>query len=296
MSKSHIKYISSLLIFGTNGVVASFIPLGSAQIVWSRTIFGSLMLALIFVITRTKPSFLVMRSQYKRLLISGVSMGLSWVFLFEAYRRAGVGIGTLAYYCGPVIVMALSPLIFRERLTITKLIGIAAVIAGMICVNFADVRSGGVSLGLIYGLASAALYAVMIISNKKAEGLSGLELTLVQLVVACVVVAPYALFTRSVGVSLGVTGAAAIIFLGVVNSGLACYLYFSSLHELPAQTVAICSYIDPASALIFSAVLLGERMTSVQFLGAALILGGAAFGELYGRRDKSLEKTENALS
>lgn len=75
-----------------------------------------------------------------------------------------------------------------------------------------------------------------------------------------------------------------MIFLGVVNSGLACYLYFSSMNRLPAQSVAICSYLDPLSALLFSAVFLGERLRLLQLLGAALILGGAAFAELLGAR------------
>lgn len=45
-------------------------------------------------------------------------MGISWLFLFEAYRRIGVSIASLGYYCGPVIVMALTPVMFHEKLTL----------------------------------------------------------------------------------------------------------------------------------------------------------------------------------
>ncbi|MEG2214875.1 MAG: DMT family transporter [Oscillospiraceae bacterium] len=281
MKKPYVKYIAAMLIFGTNGVVASHIALGSAEIVWSRTILGSLFLGGVLLFSRAKPNLAAMRLQWKRILVSGASMGLSWVFLFEAYRRSGVSASTLVYYCGPVAVMALSPLLFHERLTAGKLVGVAAVAVGMVFVNGAGLRAEGVSPGLLYALGSAALYAVLIVTNKRIDGLSGVELTLLQLFISCVVVAPYALLTHTPGASLGLEGVSAIIFLGVVNSGLACYLYFSSIHELPVQTVAICSYIDPASALIFSALLLGERLTPVQLCGAALIIGGAAFGELY---------------
>ena len=68
--------------------------------------------------------------------------------------------------------------------------------------------------------------------------------------------------------------------IGLVNTGLAYLLYFSGLQKLPAQSVALISYIDPVSALIFSAVLLGETMTPIQILGAVLIIGGAMIGEL----------------
>ncbi|MDR3599108.1 MAG: EamA family transporter [Desulfosporosinus sp.] len=46
------------------------------------------------------------------------------------------------------------------------------------------------------------------------------------------------------------------------------------------QTVAICGYLEPLSALLFSTALLGEKLSFIQIVGAVLILGGAAFGEL----------------
>jgi drug/metabolite transporter (DMT)-like permease len=73
----------------------------------------------------------------------------------------------------------------------------------------------------------------------------------------------------------------AILILGVVNTGIGCYFYFSSIGRLPVQTVAICGYLEPLSALIFSAAVLAERLSLVQIAGAAMILGGAAFGEWF---------------
>ena len=71
----------------------------------------------------------------------------------------------------------------------------------------------------------------------------------------------------------------AVAVLGIVNTGLACYLYFSSIQVLPAQSVSICGYLDPLSALFFSALFLKERLTVAQLVGALLILGGAAVAE-----------------
>ena len=75
-----------------------------------------------------------------------------------------------------------------------------------------------------------------------------------------------------------------IAVIGLVNTGLAYLLYFSALQKLPAQSVALISYVDPVSALVFSALFLHEAMTPVQILGAVLIIGGAVFGELKGRK------------
>jgi drug/metabolite transporter (DMT)-like permease len=71
-----------------------------------------------------------------------------------------------------------------------------------------------------------------------------------------------------------------IAIIGIVNTGLAYFLYFSGLKKLSGQSVALISYIDPVSALVFSALLLHEVMTPVQVIGAVLIIGGAMFGEM----------------
>ena len=67
--------------------------------------------------------------------ISRCAMGTSWMFLYEAYFRIGVGIASLLYYCGPVIVMVLSPLVFGEKLTGYKIAGFLSVLIGVVMLN-----------------------------------------------------------------------------------------------------------------------------------------------------------------
>ncbi|KAF1083992.1 O-acetylserine/cysteine export protein [Sporotomaculum syntrophicum] len=288
MTKAYLKYILSLLIFGSNGIVASYILLSSAEIVLSRTVIGSLFLGLVFIIGRKRPDIKQIKKQWFYLLGSGISLGLSWVFVYEAYRLIGVSTATLAYYCGPVIVIAVAPFIFQEKMTAGKMTGICLVALGMVLVNGDDFLTEGISWGLMCGIMAAVLYATMLIANKKVEKLTGLEITLVSLVTASAVVAPYTLLLHQGinGVSLAGLNLLPILIIGVVNTGIACYLYFSAIHQLPAQSVAMCSYIEPLSALVFSAVMLHEHLTMVQFSGALFILGGAAFSELYQLRKK----------
>ncbi len=52
------------------------------------------------------------------------------------------------------------------------------------------------------------------------------------------------------------------------------------MQKLPGQSVALISYLDPVSALLFSALLLHEVMTPVQSVGTVPIIGGAMFGEI----------------
>ncbi len=49
---------------------------------------------------------------------------------------------------------------------------------------------------------------------------------------------------------------------------------------LSIQTVSICGYLEPLSAVVFSVLLFGGVMLPVQIFGAVFILGGAVFGEM----------------
>ena len=208
-------------------------------------------------------------------------MGASWMFLFEAYAQIGVSIATLAYYCGPVIVMILSPIIFKEKMTAVKLLGFLAVVLGMFYVNGQSLLQGNVSWGLVFGILSAFTYAFMVIFNKKATSITGLENPMWQLITSFITVAVFLSLKQGFSVHITSGNLIPILLLGIVNTGIGCYLYFSSIGDLPVQTVAICGYLEPLSALFFSAAFLGESLNFVQIVGAVLILGGAAFGELF---------------
>ena len=286
MKKDYIKYILDLLLFGSNGVVASYIDLSSYEIVFFRTLIGGLFLAVVFLLSRGQFRALRDRKSFCYLVLSGAAMGANWMFLYEGYRQIGVGLATLASYFGPVIVMALSPLVFREKLVVTKVDGILAAFCGMVLVDWNALADSGLSWGLVCGFMAAVMYAVMILCNKKARGITGLENTLWQLAAALVVVTVFMALREGGNLLPSVPGDSIlpILLLGVVNTGVGCYLYFSGVGKLPAQSVAICGYLEPLSTLVFSALCLQERLTPIQAVGAALILGGAAFGECWGHR------------
>ena len=286
-SKSLIFFVASMVIFGTNGLIVANISLGSAEIVLMRTFLGSLFLLAIVLVKRSF-SFADLKADLIPATIGGAALGLNWVLLFSAYRSAGVGLSTLTYYCGPIIVLALSPVLFKEKLTWNKLLAIAAVAVGMFCIT-GDIEPGSdVQTGILFGGGAALLYASLIVANKRVKRLSGLNCAMYELIVAFFVVLIYLLASN---VKLPVIPAAEdivwVLAIGLVNTGLAYYLYFSSLQKLPGQTVALVCYIDPLTALLVSGAFLGEKLLGVQIAGAVLILGGACLGEL------KFKKTEN---
>lgn len=284
------KYLLSLALFGSNGIVASLIDLPSLFIVLARVALGAALLCGIVLLSKSARANLKAPKHPRQALylaISGAALGVAWLFLFEAYRYVGVGVASLLFYCGPVIVMALSPVIFRTRLTAQKVAGFVAVLLGAFLVVGNGLGAGIRPMGIFLGAMSAVAYAVMVIFSKKVSDIDGVECSAIQLLGSFAAVAVYMAATALAGTITLPTAAMlahlnvpAALCIGLVNTGLGCYLYFSSMGKLPVTRVAVCGYLEPLSAVVLSALLLGEAMTPANVVGACLILGGAIYSEM----------------
>ncbi len=279
MKKDYLKYFAGLLLFGTNGVVASFISLSSYEIVLLRSLFGCILLILLFFVTGHRLTALHFRKDLCSIALSGIAMAADWLLLFEAYAEIGVSLSVLINYTGPAIVVALSPLLFKERITGRKLTALFAVLCGAVLISGQAVEDGIRVRGLVCAVLSAFSYAAMVISSKMAKDVEGMENSTLQLFFTFVTVAIFVLCRRDFHMEIRAGDWLPILWLGLINTGLGCYFYLSSIGRLPAQTVSICGYIEPMSSVLLSAVFLGESLHPLQICGALLIIAGAVCGE-----------------
>ena len=117
--------------------------------------------------------------------------------------------------------------------------------------------------------------------NKKTPGVDQYQRTTILLLSAGIVMLPYLLLTGGYRIEGANVRAVLLLFvLGIVHTGIAYAMYFGSMEGLKMQTIAVFSYIDPVSALLFSALLLKEPLTFPALIGAVLIIGSAIFSEL----------------
>lgn len=279
------KMILSMLIFGTIGIFVRMIPLPSSVIALARAVIGTAVIAAVLLAGRTPLHRDAIRQNLKFLLPAGAALGFNWILLFEAYRYTTVAVATLCYYMAPVFVILLSPLVLREALSKKKLLCVAAALAGTALISGASV-GGGELRGVILGLCAALFYCAIVLLNRGVRGLPALETTFCQLAVSALVMLPYVLLTQK-GAALDFSGKALlpVLLLGVVHTGLAYLLFFGAAAKLPAQTTALLSYIDPVTAILLSAWLLGQPMSAVQICGAFLILGSTLAGELLDKKE-----------
>ena len=285
-----LAFLSAILIYGTLGVFVRYAGQPSALVALARSSIGTLFLLLLLAVKRQKIDFPAIRRNWRPLLIAGVLLGLNWVTLFEAYRYTTVAVATLCTYLNPIIIVFGAAILMHEQLTARKLLCIAVALIGMVFVSgVADsgLPDAGEAKGILLGLLTAVLYGCIVLSNKQLRDISAYDRTLVQLFITTLVLIPYCILHGDF-VGRQITGGqlALLLILGVVHTGFAYSLYFGSMAYLPAQTLAILSYLDPVTAVLLSALVLHEPLSGFEILGAVCILGAAVVSELPSRVKK----------
>lgn len=281
-----LRNITAMLIFGTIGLFVKNIELYSSEIALTRGFIGGVTLILATIFLKKKISFEAIKNNLYLLIFSGLAVGLNWIFLFQGYKYTSISNATLSYYFAPVFVTILAPFILKEKLTLSKFLCVLMALVGMFCIVGVDGINGGSDLiGIAYGLLAAGFYASVILMNKFLKEIDSIEITVIQLISATITLLPYVLYVEGLGIlSVPSVSIPYILILGIVHTGIAYLLYFSSLQGLKGQTIAVLSYIDPVFAIIISVVILKEQLGFLQIIGGVLILGSSFLSEFLNRK------------
>ncbi len=271
----------AMFIFGTLAPFVRNIDVSSGELALYRAVLAAILVGGFLLITKQKLPINSIKKELILLLLSGVAMGVNWIFLFEAYKYTTVSVATLSYYFAPVIVMVVCPLLFKEKLSPKQILCFVMSTAGLVLITGTTGVGKQDLLGIVFGLSAAIFYATVMLLNKFIKGVTGLHRTFVQFLSAIVILIPYVICTSGFNfVGLNKGGITALLIVGLVHTGITYCMYFSALKDLPGQKVAILSYIDPLVAVLVSVIWLNEGITIPQIIGGLLILGFTLWSEL----------------
>ncbi len=278
------KIIGAMLIWGTIGLFVREIELSSIEIAFFRAFIGSGFLLTISILKKDKIDRELLKKNLIILSISGLSLGLNWVALFQAMKYTTISNAVLSYYFAPVFIVLFSSIFYKEKMSIKNIVCLLGAVLGLFLIlksgNEESMEIYNHTKGILYGLAGAIIYAIIVLLNKQIRGLSGFQATMIQLSIAAIVLIPMVFGQGNVNFS-GINGKTwiLILVLGIVHTGIAYLLYFPSIKDVKSQTIAILSYLDPITAILVSFLFLGENMGLLQILGGVLILSTAYISE-----------------
>lgn len=290
-----VLIILAMTIFGTIGAFTKYITLPdgsrlpSGEIALYRALLAIVLLGSFLFITGQKINFKEIKRDIPLLAFSGMAMGINWILLFEAFNYTTVSVATLSYYFAPIIVMIVTPILFKEKFTLKQIICFIMSTIGIVLITGVGDLSKGTShlKGIFFGLGAALFYATVIIFNKYIKGVSGINRTFLQFIGSIIVLIPYVLLTDGINItSVNTTGIVCLLVIGLFHTGITYCMYFSSLKDLNGQEAAILSYIDPLVAVIISVTFLEESISKLQIIGGVLILGFSIINEIsFKKRD-----------
>lgn len=282
--RDRLKIAAAMFIFGTVGLFRRGIGLSSGVVAMARGAIGLTFLLVVLKLRGGKIDRAAVRRNLPLLCASGAAMGLNWALLFEAYNYTSVAVATLCYYFAPMLIILASPFLLKERLTPRRVCCVLVALVGMALVSgVLETGASGDLRGPLLSLGAAALYASVVLMNKRLSGVGAVDRTAVQLVMSSIALLPYVLLSGSAGAT-DARGALLLLLMGVLHTGAAYVLYFGALPGVRAQTAAILSYIDPVVAVLLSALILREPMGASTAAGAILVLGAAALSEMPERK------------
>ncbi len=279
-----LKLLLSMVIFGTIGLLVRFIALSSQETALFRAVIAFLLLLVFRLFFQKEKQQLPQKKLLLLLIFSGAALGLNWVFLFEAYRYTSLSLATLSYYFAPVLVMLFSPFLFHEKTSPLQWACLLCSVFGLVLILISpDTWSGqSHSTGIFFGLTAAVFYAAVVLMNKAMKQLQALDRTFFQFFASLFVLLPYVVATGGFQIqTLPTSGLLALLVLGLLHTGVAYLLYFSSLSAVTGQEAALFSYVDPAIAIFLSIFLLHEPTSLFQLAGGCCILGATLVHELF---------------
>lgn len=190
----------------------------------------------------------------------------------------------LCYYTAPLFLVLISWVVLKEGVSAPKLVCIACSMAGMALVALSGQQANlelGHRIGILYGVLAAICYAWLMFLNTMMPELSGLSRTLIQLLLATLLLTPYVAWIEGFqGRIMPLASWPWLATLGVVHTAIGFHLFFTGLKGLKSQTIALLGYVDPLVALTLATLVLRKPLTGLQWTGGVLILGSTLAGQL----------------
>lgn len=246
-----------------------------------RLVLGAAFLAAVVAVARQELPRRPM--QYVHLLVmSVVNIVVPFILITVGEQTIDSALASILNATVPLTVIVLAPLFLPdERITMPKVAGLALGFAGVILlvapdlVNLADADLSGE----LMMLGSSVSYGIgNVYSRRNVRGLRPMIPALFQVSFAALVVLPLALVVdRPFELPAPAPDAvAAVLWLGLLGSGLAYLCYFTILQAWGATRTSMVAYLLPVVGIALGAIVLDDPVTLNRIAGTALVIAGIA--------------------
>lgn len=295
MKKFSFLFISTAaILWGIIGILVKklyYFGLDSFQIVSIRAVSSCIVLVLFLLLTN-KQQLKIKSRDMVYFIGTGI---LSFVFFnwcyFIAIDNTSLAIAAILLYTAPAFVCIFSIFIFKEKLTLRKVISLVLTFIGCVLVTgYFQSKGQRVSLtGVLAGLGSGLGYALYSIFGKVAlKKYDPITITTYTFIFASIGLIPLTDFSYITNLYTNISFvfySMALVFLSTI---LPFILYTKGLSYLQPSTASIIATLEPVVATLLGIFLFKEGITISKILGVGLVI--AAIVVLSKGRDRDYEK------
>ena len=203
-------------------------------------------------------------------------LGITVYFFFEhsGLQRTTASAASLIVSLVPMMTLLFRVCFCRERISLTRWMAVVLSLVGAYLVIVTGSEVGGSSLtgNLLMVGASLCWTGYILTTPKLLESCSSLRVSTWQALAAVVTLAPFALAERGQWVCVSPVAWLCIVLLAAVCSALCYVLYNLAMRVVDSLTVSLSINLNPITACVAGALLLGEQLTGMQLAGGILIV------------------------
>jgi drug/metabolite transporter (DMT)-like permease len=267
-SQAFAGFIACTLAWGTIGVLVNGIETPSPVIALFRLLFGCVVV-LAWVVASRRARIRAPGASSVPLIASGLVLAAHWALQFEAFKRLEVAAAILIVFIGPVLMTALAPLVLRERLETRSIVALAMALCGIALITVPDLGAIDAA-GVLAAIGSALLFAVLVLLGKILSARHDAPAIVVwQQGTAAIALLP-ALFAADAATLA--RDLPELVVLGIGLTGVLSIVFFRAIRVLKAQQVSVLFYLEPASAVVYAWLVLGQVPSPATLTGGALIV------------------------
>jgi len=279
-SKSLLQINICVLLLGGTALFAKLISLPPDAITFFRSIFACI--ALISIMIITKSAFRLQSTEdYWLILFTGLLTGGHWVAYFHAIQLTTVAVGIISLYTFPIMTSFLEPLLDHERIRFGNIVLAAVVFAGILLIVPDFELSNQATAGVLWGLASAALFSIRNITVKKKLGhLLSLTTMCYQLFIISIMLLPFVSFQESLTIDNRFW---LLVLLSVLFTATPHVLLVASLRCLKATRASLILCLHPLYSILFAGMLISEIPSFKVISGGVLIFSISMYESIHVR-------------
>ncbi len=239
-----------------------FPVVGAEGVVALRVGLSALLLAAFTRPWRAPPS----RAELPSLLLYGLALGCMNLLIYRAFARIPIGIAVSIEVMGPLAVVLLSSRRARD------FVWVAAASCGLWLLLPLRAGAAGLDpLGIACAAGAAVCWALYIVFGKRASQSKGAGTVAWGMLAASVFIVPIGASYAGAAL-LSPFALAAGLAVAVLSSAAPYTLEMIALRKLPRRVFGILVSSSPAVAALAGFLVLGERLSSLQWLGIGLVI------------------------